>query len=72
MTERFQRSALIAEAARMESYINQQLGLAIRTVQELPADAPEKVRTRFQTRWDQLERCRVHANQLREMVWDLD
>jgi len=72
MTERFQRAALIAEAARLESYINQQLDLTFRILQDLPLDTPSHLSAKFRQRYQGLNKCREAANELRKLVWDLD
>ena len=72
MTERFQRAALIAEAARLESYINQQLDLTYRVCNDLPLNTPSHLSTKFRARYQKLGECREAANELRKLIWDLD
>jgi hypothetical protein len=72
MTKRFQRFALIAEAARLESYINKQLDLTYSQMYAFPKDGNVQLYERLQTRYHSLGQCREKANQLRGMIWDLD
>ena len=72
MNQRFQRAALIAEAARLESYINQQLDLAYSNYRALPSDTPESFAQKLQTRYQALGECRETANKLRLLVWNLE
>jgi hypothetical protein len=72
MNKRFQRFALISEAARLESYLNQQLDLTYTQLNELDVPPGSKVADRLQYRYDQLGKCREKANELRGMIWNLD
>jgi len=72
MNQRFQRAALIAEAARLESYINQQLDLTYRITQELPADVPSQFAHKLMHRYQRLGECREVANSLRQLLWNLE
>jgi len=72
MNQRFQRAALIAEAARLESYIQQQLTFTFAQLRDAQAAGYDIQVRRLQPRFDQLDICRAHCNELRTLLWNLE
>jgi len=72
MTERFQRWALVSEAARLEQYIIDQQGVNDRLISQSPQPLSAKLEQKLNERSLQLEKCRETANALRLLVWALD
>ena len=72
LNERFQRAALIAEAARLEHALDMQLGVTIRAHQAAEDANVTALIERLSARRNQLQHCRELANQLRSEVWQLE